>query len=251
MARTFETSHMKTLIQRLLPAIVAAGMLIGGGAQAAIQISSTRVVMNEEQQHVSVFAKNLSSEPYVVQVWIDGAAEEMDTPFFITPPLSRFDGGVERRLNISRVGEGMPNDRESYYWINVLEIPQKKDHSENVLSLAVQTRIKLFYRPAAIQKLPRGPELLKWSLAREGKACQLVVENASAFLVNFARIELASETNEFGRGVVAAPLAASRIPLSKCPSAANPQVIPHVVNDYGVIRPWPAAVVDFAAPPVP
>ena len=234
---------MKTLIHRLFLAATVASMLAGGVAQAAIQLSSTRVIMNAEQQHVSVFAKNLSSEPYVVQTWIDGSAEEMDTPFFVTPPLSRFDGGVERRLTITRVGEGLPEDRESYYWINVLEIPQKKDREENVLSLAMHTRIKLFYRPTGIQKLPRGRELLKWSVAREGATCQLVAENSSAFLVNFARIEFPGEANEFGRGVVAAPLAPTRMPLSKCPAAAGGQVIPHVVNDYGVIEPWPAAVV--------
>jgi len=239
---------MKTLIQRLFLVAAAASMLAGAAAQAAVQLSSTRVIMTSEQQHVSIFAKNLSGAPYVVQAWIDGPAEEMDTPFFITPPLSRFDSGVERRLSIARVGEGLPGDRESYYWINVLEIPQKKDQAENVLSLAMHTRIKLFYRPVAIQKLPRGAELLKWSLAREGNACQLVAQNSSAFLVNFARIEFPGEAKEFGRGAIAVPLGASRIPLSKCPAAASSQVLPHVVNDYGVIEAWPAAAVGPEAP---
>lgn len=244
--RAFEANnYMKSHIQRLFLATLATGMMVAGGAaRAAIQLSSTRVIMNAEQKHVSVFAKNLSAEPYVVQAWVDGAAEEMDTPFFITPPLSRFDGSVERRLSITRVAGNLPDDRESYYWINVLEIPQKKDQSENTLSLAIHSRIKLFYRPTAIQKLPRGPEQVKWSLAREGGACQLVAENASAFLVNFARIEVEGEASGFGRAVVAEPLAATRIPLGKCPATKNMQAVPHVVNDYGVVEVWPAAVVN-------
>ncbi|HYG44203.1 MAG TPA: molecular chaperone [Bordetella sp.] len=231
---------MKIFLQRLLLAAMTASTLAAGAAQAAIQLSSTRVIMDEGQRHVSVFAKNLSTDPYVVQAWIDGVAEEMETPFFITPPLSRFDGGTERRLSISRVGQGMPDDRESYYWINVLEIPQKKDIGENNLALAMHTRIKLFYRPAAIQEMSREPQLLKWTLTREGKTCRLAVENSSAFTVNFARIDIEGEGTGLGRAIVAVPLATSYIALSQCPAAAELQVTPHVVNDYGVVEIWPA-----------
>jgi len=239
---------MKILLQRLYPIILVAGVLAGGAAQAGIQLSSTRVIMNEEQRHVSVFAKNLSNEPYVVQAWIDGVAEEMDTPFFITPPLSRFDGGVERRLSITRVAQGLPADRESYFWINVLEIPQKKGLGENSLSLAMHTRIKLFYRPTAIQKLARGHELLKWSWTRQGNACQLSIKNESAFTANFARIDIAGEAAAFGRAFVAKPLATSQLPLGKCPATADFQAVPHVVNDYGVVEVWPATAVVSEAP---
>ncbi|MBV7483488.1 molecular chaperone [Bordetella sp. BOR01] len=238
---------MKNLLQHLFLTATMASTLAGGAAQAAIQLSSTRVIMNEDQRHVSVFAKNLSTDPYVVQAWIDGVAEEMDTPFFVTPPLSRFDGNAERRLSITRVGQGLPDDRESYYWINVLEIPQKKNPGENNLALAMHTRIKLFYRPAAIQKLPRGPELLKWMLVRDGKTCRLAIENASAFTVNFARIDIAGEGAGFGRAVVGTPLATTHIALRECPAATDLMATPHVVNDYGVSEAWPAVPVSPAA----
>jgi len=236
---------MNTSIQRMcLAALLLCSM---GTVQAGIQLSSTRVIMNDEQKHVSVFAKNVVAEPYVVQAWIDGAAEEMETPFFITPPLSRFDAGVERRLTITRVGEGMPQDRESYYWINVLEIPQKKNAADNTLSLAMHTRIKLFYRPASILKQPRGPELLQWKLGRDGDACRLMLHNQSAYTINFARIDIAGEDANFGRAVIALPLATTAVALSRCPATDATQVIAHVVNDYGVVEAWPAATVTSAA----
>lgn len=231
---------MTQLFQRLLPACVAASCLLAGSAaQAAIQLSSTRAIMNEKDRNVSVFAKNLTGTPFVVQAWIDGNNEEMETPFFITPPLSRFDAASERSLNISRVGDKLPQDRESYYWINVLEIPQKTDSKDNSLTLATRTRIKLFYRPTAIQKLPRGPEQSKWSVERDGKSCRLAVDNTSAYNINFARLDVPGEAEGLGKTVVATPLAITYIPLGKCP-AGPLTVTPQVVNDYGVVEAWPA-----------
>ncbi|MCS3509263.1 P pilus assembly chaperone PapD [Achromobacter sp. JUb104] len=194
--------------------------------------------MNEKDRNVAVFARNLTNAPFVVQAWIDGDSEEMETPFFITPPLSRFDPSSERSLNITRVGEHFPKDRESYYWINVLEIPQKSDASDNSLTLATRTRIKLFYRPEAIQKLPRGAEQSKWYWARDGKNCRLAIHNTSAYNVNLARIEVPGEPEDLAKGVVAKPFATTFIPLEKCPADAV-SVTPQVVNDYGVIEAWP------------
>ena len=230
---------MTQLFQRLLPACVAATCLLAGSAaHAAIQLSSTRAIMNEKDRNVAIFAKNLTNTPFVVQAWIDGDNEEMETPFFITPPLSRFDGSTERSLNITRVGDGLPKDRESYYWINVLEIPQKTDSKDNSLTLATRTRIKLFYRPAAIDKMPRGAEQLKWAVAREGNGCRLVVDNTSAYNINFARIDVPGEPDGLGKTVVAKPFTTTDIPLAKCPSGAV-SVTPQVVNDYGVVEAWP------------
>src|SRR3546814_9059121 len=94
-------SYMKIPIQRLFLAALAASLVASGAARAAIQLSSTRVIMTEGQQHVSVFAKNLSSAPYVVQAWIDGAAEEMDTPFFITPRSEEHTSELQSLMRIS------------------------------------------------------------------------------------------------------------------------------------------------------
>jgi len=115
--------------------------------QAGVQLSNTRVVFDEGRRNASVYAKN-QGDPVVVQTWIEGTGEKMETPFFITPPLSRFDSDTERTLTITRVGqEDLPSDRESYSWVNVLEIPQKLEGTANTLTFATRTRIKLFYRP--------------------------------------------------------------------------------------------------------
>lgn len=237
---------MKKPFVSLVSAVMLAVALSSNAAYAGIQLSSTRVVMNEANRNGSVFAKNIEGAPVVVQTWIEGNGEQMETPFFITPPLSRFDPGTERSLNIARVGQDLPGDRETYYWINVLEIPQKTQEDQNSLTFATRTRIKLFYRPTAIQDLPRGPEQLQWKVQADGKKCKLAIENASAYTVNFASMEGGTFGKGFGVGVVALPLATTLVDMASCP-AAGAKLTPQVVNDYGAIVDWPVVTLPAAS----
>lgn len=230
---------MSSIARSLLPALLIS-CLACGPVQAAVQLSSTRVIMNEKDRNAIVTAKNNGTQPVVVQAWVDGAAEEMKTPFFMTPPLSRFDGGEERNLTVSRVDDDFPADRESYYWVNVLEIPQKVDSQENSLALAIRTRIKLFYRPAAILKAARGPDQVSWQLERNGGACSISITNASPYTINFSRIDIDGDSDALGKGMVALPLEQTRVVLPKCPARSSIQVQPRVVNDYGAVDAWPA-----------
>src|SRR5690606_8982864 len=100
---------MKKPLAILSPVIVLIAAL-SCSAQAGVQLSNTRVVLTEGQRSAAVYAKN-SGDPVVVQTWIEGVGENMETPFFITPPLSRFDGDTERSLTITRVGDDVPGDR--------------------------------------------------------------------------------------------------------------------------------------------
>jgi len=229
---------MKISSASFLPAIAIFSAFAAHHAQAAIQLSSTRVILDEGKRSTAVYAKNLG-EPVVVQAWIEGVGENMETPFFITPPLSRFDADTERSLTVSRVGQNAPDDRETYYWVNVLEIPQKVETDANTLAFATRSRIKLFYRPKAIAGMARGPEQLTWSVSRLAKGCQLNIANASPFNVNFSKLSLSGQADNLGLGVVALPLTTTKVDLKGCP-AAGATLTPHVVNDYGAFEVWPA-----------
>ncbi|EPF2004805.1 fimbria/pilus periplasmic chaperone, partial [Escherichia coli] len=48
----------------------------------------------------------------------------------------------------------LPKDRESLFWLNVQEVPPKpemKDGEGSVLAIAMNTRVKLIYRPLSIK----------------------------------------------------------------------------------------------------
>ena len=46
-------------------------------------------------------------------------------------------------------GEGLPSDRESLFWLNIMEIPLKVE-DPNSVQFAIRQRLKLFYRPPAL-----------------------------------------------------------------------------------------------------
>lgn len=235
---------MKIFSVKPLPIVAIVAILAWPSAHAGLQLSSTRVVLEEGKRSAAVYAQN-KDEPVVVQAWIEGVGEKMETPFFITPPLSRFDADTERSLTITRVGNDAPTDRESYYWINVLEIPQKVENTANSLAFATRTRIKLFYRPTAILNTPRGAEQLQWTISRDGNKCTLNIANASAFTVNFSKIDVSGPKQEVGRGTVALPLTSTPVALASCP-AAGATFTPQVVNDYGAFDIWPAVTPQVA-----
>lgn len=60
-------------------------------------------------------------------------------------------------LRIMFLGKtNLPTDRETLYWMNVKAIPptDEKNTQKNTLQLALQNKIKLFYRP---ENLPVQP----------------------------------------------------------------------------------------------
>ena len=77
----------------------------------------------------------------------------------------------------------LPQDRESVYYFNLREIPPRTDKA-NTLQIALQTRIKLFYRPAAIvpsQQQLSNPWQQKLTLTRVGD--QYRVNNPTPYYV--------------------------------------------------------------------
>ncbi len=64
------------------------------------------------------------------------------------PPVQRVDANQKSIVRIASVPaiDSLPKDRESIYYFNLREIPPKSEKS-NVMQIAVQSKIKLFYRP--------------------------------------------------------------------------------------------------------
>ena len=67
----------------------------------------------------------------------------------------------------------LPADRESMFYFNVREIPPKSNKS-NTLQIALQTRIKLFWRPKALENTTQNPwqHKVTFNPQRSGIYCQ-------------------------------------------------------------------------------
>lgn len=145
-------SYYAKIISVALGAILMTGL--GNIANASIVLDGTRVVYPAGKKEVTVTVSNQNNNPVLIQSWIDSGnpddAASQNTPFILTPPINRIDAGKAQTLRISYLGSAtLPTDRESVFYLNVLEVPAKaKDMDEkSKLNIAFRSRIKLFYRP--------------------------------------------------------------------------------------------------------
>lgn len=170
-------------------------------AQAALILQGTRVVFPSDAREVTLGVSNEGDGPVLAQGWIDtGKAEvlpaEVVAPFVVTPAVVRVDPGEGAMLRIAYSGEALPSDRESLFFLNVQETPPGNAEGANTLQFVFRSRVKLFYRPMALDMdVAKAPGLLQWKLGHDGQGrLALQVRNPSPYHVSFARIGVASAT---------------------------------------------------------
>jgi len=202
-------------------------------AAANVLVGGTRVILREVDREASISIKNTGKRPFIVQAWLDIAdGDKSRVPLFASPPLSRLDAGKENLLRIMRVPGDLPADRESLFWLNVKEIPERAAE-ENALQIAMRTRIKVFYRP---QKLPgtsyEAPAQLTWQLVQApGSAPMLRVTNPSAYHVTFYQIDVNGRELDFDTRMIP-PHDEVRYALKDI-DASQVEVVFSTLNDYG------------------
>lgn len=129
------------------------GMMFTSQAIAAIALDRTRVIFNGADKSISLNVSNQNKElPYLAQGWMENEnGERIDSPLLVLPPIQRIEPGDKSQVKVQSLPDiaKLPQDRESVFYFNLREIPPRSD-KPNVLQIALQTRIKLFYRPAAI-----------------------------------------------------------------------------------------------------
>jgi P pilus assembly chaperone PapD len=122
-------------------------------AQAAIALDRTRVVFNGGEKSVSLSISNENKQlPYLAQGWMeDATGNKVTSPLTVLPPLQRLEPGAKSQVKVQSLPAAnlLAQDRETLFYFNLREIPPKSD-KPNTLQLALQTRIKLFYRPKAL-----------------------------------------------------------------------------------------------------
>ncbi|WP_440515006.1 fimbrial biogenesis chaperone [Serratia sarumanii] len=168
-------------------------MLICFNAYSSIVINGTRFIYNESDKEITVKITNAGQSPVLVQSWMDDGdafkkPEEIRVPFIVSPPINRIDPKKSQTLRISYTGLKKNHDRESVYWLNVLEIPQTKPTApDNKLQIAFRSRLKLFYRPKGLLgNAVTAGDSLSWSFESSG----LTVENKSPFSVSIISVTL-------------------------------------------------------------
>jgi len=240
---------IKLLLATAMCAVTAAGTV---GAQASVVIGGTRIVYNAKERETSVRMSNEGDKPALKQVWIDRGDPKTrpanaDAPFTATPPVARIEPHKGQTTRLFFTGEALPQDKETVFWLNVVEVPPAPDPATdpNTLQLAIRSSIKLFYRPAGLPGAPeQAPARLTWRL-RAGTQPSIEVTNPTPYYVSFSTLELASgaKSAKLDDGVMVAPGETRRLGLKGDIDADAPATVKyHAISDYGGMIEGEAAV---------
>lgn len=199
-------------------------------ANAGVIIGGSRLIYEGNIKEKSISVENPDSSPYLIQSWVedaDGKNIKENTPFIVTPPLFRLDGGQKNLLRIVRAAKPLPQDRESLFWLNIKSIPSASDNNKNSLQIAVRSRLKLIYRPDSLKE--EKPEKITDKLIWKKNGNTLTVTNPSGYYMNFMYVSINNKKIKDGGFV--APHSATTFTLPEGVSSGD--VNWKIINDYG------------------
>lgn len=219
---------------KVVSLFLLAGLTFSSQSYAAIAMDRTRVIFNGDQKALSINISNQNQQlPYLAQSWIeDEHGSKTESSLTILPPVQRVEPGAKSQVKIQTLAGAnlLPQDRETLFYFNLREIPPRSDKA-NVLQLALQTRVKLFYRPASI--IPKQSDVAStWqndlTLTQKGNDYQ--VTNPSPYYVTLvdARAKGAASAGKF-KPVMVPPKGTAMLGAGDL--GATPLLT--YINDYG------------------
>lgn len=233
-----------TASKYLLHGLLLLGSLLFATAHAAIVISGTRVIYPSDQKEVTIKLDNTQDAPLLIQSWIDDGSpqstpETSNAPFIMTPPIARVDGHQGQTLRVRYTGKKtLPHDKESVFWLNVLEVPPSSNDGQNKLKIAFRSRVKLFYRPQALAMEQEQAANIKWRLIKKSGVLYLEGFNPTPYYITISSAKVKSVAVELNLENSMIPPGERR--ALKFNGAFTPtndmQVAFSTVNDYGALN---------------
>ncbi|EKA6275306.1 fimbria/pilus periplasmic chaperone [Salmonella enterica] len=169
-------------------------------AYAAVSLDRTRAIFKGTDKSITLNISNENKQlPYLAQAWLEDSQEKKITAgaLVVTPPVQRLEPGAKGLVRISgAAAKSLPQDRESLFYFNLREIPPKSD-KPNVLQIALQTRIKLFYRPESIVQAPGAVWQDQLILVKENNGYRL--ENPTPYYITVIGLGGTKEQAEKGQ----------------------------------------------------
>ncbi|MEN5017388.1 fimbria/pilus periplasmic chaperone [Erwinia sp. Eh17-17] len=211
--------------------------LTAPSAFGAIALDRTRAIYDGSQKSISLNVSNENKQlPYLAQGWIEDAqGHKITSPLTVLPPVQRIEPGAKSQVKVQGLPavNSLPQDRESLFYFNLREIPPRTD-KPNTLQIALQTRIKLFYRPAALMNTT-GSMSVPWqekvTLTRQGD--RYVATNPTPYYVTLVDGSRAAK-GESAKGfepVMLAPQGKATLSVG-VGELGNSPVLTYI-NDYG------------------
>jgi len=219
-------------------------LLALNSASADVYINATRVIYPAEKSEITFTVGNGAATKSLIQTWVDegnpkDTPDNSKAPFILTPPLAVIGAQKTQNIRMSYSGEQvLPSDKESLFWINVLEAP-KNTQDPNELRISLRTRIKLFYRPSGLEMKPEeAPQKIGWQMDHINGKWVLSAKNNSPYFITLSQIKI--KTNEFTGIAKLSPQNSMISPGQDVEFALTPDGTPtesgikfSTINDYG------------------
>lgn len=199
---------------------------------AQISLDRTRVIFDQSKSNTqSVVISNTSKDaPFLAQTWIeDSKGNKMSEPLVALPILQRINPRQEKPIKISFMGNAtnLPNDRESLLYFNVLGIPPKDSNSGNSVSIVIQSKLKLFYRPKGLPQYKNSGWVEEIVVTKTNKG--LGIQNPTPYHIVIYGVSSGRGSKVIEKDVIISPFSTGE--LSASLHGVTPYI--HYINDYG------------------
>lgn len=223
----------------MLGAVV--GLLWSSVSFANVVITGTRIIYPAQNKEVGIELTNVESTPALLQAWVTG--EDGDNakpvPFVLTPPVFRLDGNKKQTLRLIYTHEKLPQDKESLFYFNLLDIPPMPtgdDQAQNYLQISLLSKLKLFFRPNHLKPtIEKAPQAL--TVALSGK--DLTINNPTPYYMTISAVALLHDKDdstplfETTSTPMIAPFDKAIINIDKDDISQAKMAKLEVINDYG------------------
>jgi len=231
---------------RLLSGLIATAFCASIPAEpalAGVVVHGTRFVYPADRREVTVELRNEGDTPSLVQAWIDNDDANADAatgtiPFSLTPAIFRLDPQNGQSLRILYTGRPLASDRETVFWLNVLDIPPKASPNPNApnhLAFAFRHRMKLFFRPAHLPgNVGEAAASVTWIMERNSAGARLIAINPTPYHVSLTRLDLSGSSGTISATpAMLVPLATTTFPLASAVDPRSARVRFDYIDDYG------------------
>ena len=223
---------------------VLIGTTVAQSALASVVMSGTRVIYPAAVREKALQLTSHDDYPNLVQIWVDkgnpaSTPQTADAPFIASPQIFRMNPKAGQMVRLVYTGKDLPQDRESVFFINFMQMPALKasDMEANKLMLTVSSRMKVFYRPESIAGNPQDiAKNMTFTLQGSGSNMIVSAENNSGYhaVVREANLLVGGKSVNVAKAVMVAPFSKAQWPVAgSTANSGRDQLRLTLVNDYG------------------
>ncbi|MGG7668379.1 fimbrial biogenesis chaperone [Yersinia sp. J1] len=234
------TIYAKNIIACILLALAS---IVSFAAQASVVMTGTRVVYPEGTREKILQLSNKDDNPNLVQIWMDDGNNQSsptkdDVPFLLTPQIFRMEPQSGQVVRLAYIERNLPKDRESVFYLNFLQIPAMKadKQANNKLVLIVKNRLKVFYRPTALnENTDNLHEKIQVSLS-DNTGQKITINNPTGYFISLrdAQMTVNNKIISFASSEMVSPKSSSILTIPEGIKAIKGQQLTlTLVNDYG------------------